>query len=44
MKRIFKTPTVPEGLRKFAELYPDETWEHFRRANRRGYREVKNSF
>lgn len=41
MKRIFKTPEMPEELRKFTELYPDETWEHFRRGNRRGYREVK---
>ena len=41
MKRIFKNPEAPEALREFAEQYPDETWEHFRRANRRGYREVK---
>ena len=41
MKRIFKSPEAPEGLREFAAQYPDETWEHFRRANRRGYREVK---
>ncbi len=41
MKRIFKSPEVPEGLRSFAGLYPDETWERFRRANRRGYREIK---
>ena len=41
MKRIFKSPQAPEGLRKFAEENPYETWERFRRANRRGYREVK---
>lgn len=41
MKRIFKSPETPEGLRRFAEEYPDETWERFRRTNRRGYREVK---
>lgn len=41
MKRIFKSPEVPEGLRRYASQFPNETWEHFRRANRRGYREIK---
>lgn len=27
MKRIFKSPQAPEGLRKFAEENPYETWE-----------------
>lgn len=41
MKKIFKTEQPPEALRDFAERYPNETWEHFRRGNRRGYRAVK---
>lgn len=41
MKRVYKSPATPERLQSFAKLFPDETWEHFRRRNRRGYREVK---
>ena len=41
MKRVYKSPATPECLRSYVKAFPDETWEHFRRRNRRGYREVK---
>ncbi|MCD8360259.1 MAG: TIGR02646 family protein [Acidaminococcaceae bacterium] len=41
MKRVYKSPVTPECLHNYAQAFPDETWEHFRRCNRRGYREVK---
>lgn len=41
MKRVYKSLETPERLRKYAKSFPNETWEHFRRRNRRGYREVK---
>ena len=41
MKRVYKSPVTPERLHNYAQAFPDETWEHFRRRNRRGYREVK---
>ena len=41
MKRVYKSPATPERLRSYVKAFPDETWEHFRRRNRRGYREVK---
>lgn len=41
MKRVYKSPATPERLCSYVKAFPDETWEHFRRRNRRGYREVK---
>lgn len=41
MKRVYKSPVTPERLRDYLKAFPYETWEHFRRRNRRGYREVK---
>lgn len=41
MKRVYKSKEEPEMLRKFRLHNPDETWEHFRRRNRPGYKEVK---
>lgn len=41
MKRVYKSPRTPDLLKKYAKIFPTETWEHFRRRNRRGYREVK---
>ena len=41
MKRVYKSPATPERLRSYVKAFPDETWEHFRRRNRRGYRDVK---
>ena len=43
MKRVYKSPATPERLRSYVKAFPDETWEHFRRRNRRGYREVAAS-
>ncbi len=43
MKRIYKSPKEPELLCKYRNLYPDETWEHFRRHWRKGYRQVKEA-
>lgn len=36
MKRVYKSPATPERLRSYVKAFPDETWEHFRRRNRRG--------
>lgn len=44
MKKIFKSKIVPRQLKMFAEAFPHETWEHFRRRSRRGYKEVKNRY
>ena len=41
MKRVYKRQQEPELLKKYRHLHPDETWEHFRRGNRKGYRQVK---
>lgn len=41
MKRVYKSKTEPEGLRRYRLRFPEETWEHFRRRSRRGYQEVK---
>ena len=41
MKRVYKSPRTPERLRNYRKAFPKETWEHFRRRNRSGYREVK---
>lgn len=41
MKRVYKTPETPEGLKRYSLRFPHETWERFRRFTRRGYREVK---
>ena len=41
MKRVYKRQQEPELLKKYRYLHPDETWEHFRRGNRKGYRQVK---
>lgn len=41
MKRVYKSPATPERLRNYVKAFPQETWEHFRRRNRKGYREVK---
>lgn len=41
MKKVFKSKIVPKQLKLFAEAFPHETWEHFRRRSRRGYKEVK---
>lgn len=41
MKRVYKSKHEPESLYKFRHKYPEETWEHFRRRVRYGYKEVK---
>lgn len=41
MKRVNKLPFPPESLRRYAKRYPAETWEHFRRHTKNGYKEVK---
>lgn len=41
MKKVHKSSKVPQKLHKFLKAYPRETWEHFRRRTRRGYKEVK---
>lgn len=41
MKRIFKSSETPPILKKFIKYNPNEKWERFRRAGRKGYRQVK---
>lgn len=41
MKRVYKSKQEPESLARYRKSYPQETWEHFRRRSRNGYREVK---
>lgn len=41
MKRVYKSKLEPEALRKYRLRFPEETWEHFRRRCRHGYKEVK---
>lgn len=41
MKRVYKSKREPEALARYRKNYPRETWEHFRRRARNGYREVK---
>lgn len=41
MKRVYKNQQEPEALRTFRRKYPEETWEHFRRRSRMGYKQVK---
>ncbi len=41
MKRVYKNQQEPTLLKKYRKLHPEETWEHFRRRNRKGYRQVK---
>lgn len=41
MKRVYKSKLEPEALRKYRLRFPEETWEHFRRRCRFGYKEVK---
>ncbi len=41
MKRVYKSKQEPEALARYRRAYPNETWEHFRRRARNGYREVK---
>lgn len=41
MKHVYKSAEEPELLKKYREYHPDETWEHFRRRCRNGYKEVK---
>lgn len=41
MKKIFKSPQAPKELKKFAAEHPGETWEHFRRRCREGYKDVR---
>ncbi len=44
MKRVYKSKKEPESLRKYRLSHPEETWEHFRRRIRMGYKDVKNKF
>lgn len=41
MKRVYKRQQEPELLKQYRKAHPDETWEHFRRRGRKGYRQVK---
>lgn len=41
MKRVYKSPHEPESLYRFRKQHPTETWEHFRRRVRSGYKDVK---
>ena len=40
MKRVYKSKEEPELLRQYRLHNPEETWEHFRRRCRRGYKPV----
>ncbi len=41
MKRVYKRREEPALLAEYRRKYPEETWEHFRRRCRDGYRQVK---
>lgn len=43
MKRVYKRLEEPEYLKKYREENPQESWEHFRRRVRKGYRQVKKA-
>lgn len=40
MKRVYKSPREPEALKKYRQLFPEETWAHFRHRSS-SYRQVK---
>lgn len=41
MKRVYKSKEEPQLLRQYRLRNPEETWEHFRRRSRNGYKQVK---
>ncbi len=41
MKRVYKSKEEPELLRHYRLHNPEETWEHFRRRCRKGYKQVR---
>ena len=43
MKRVYKSKEEPELLRQYRLHNPEETWEHFRRRCRRGYKQVREA-
>ncbi len=43
MKRVYKSREEPALLRRYRLHNPEETWEHFRRRSRNGYRQVKEA-
>ena len=43
MKRVYKSKEEPELLRQYRLHNPEETWEHFRRRCRRGYKQVRKA-
>lgn len=43
MKRVYKSKEEPELLRQYRMHNPEETWEHFRRRCRRGYKQVREA-
>lgn len=43
MKRVYKSKEEPEQLRLYRLHNPEETWEHFRRRSRYGYKQVKKA-
>ena len=43
MKRVYKSKEEPEMLRQYRLRNPEETWEHFRRRCRKGYKQVREA-
>ena len=43
MKRVYKSKEEPELLRHYRLHNPEETWEHFRRRCRKGYKQVREA-
>ena len=43
MKRVYKSKEEPELLRQYRLHNPEETWEHFRRRCRKGYKQVREA-
>ena len=41
MKRVYKRLEEPDLLQQYREEHPQESWEHFRRRNTLGYRQIK---
>ena len=43
MKRVYKSKEEPELLKHYRLRNPEETWEHFRRRCRKGYKQVREA-
>ena len=44
MKRVYKSKKSRKACVSTRLSHPEETWEHFRRRIRMGYKDVKNKF